>query len=227
MRTPLFRSQVTQAKQASWLGGIHLAHNPRFSIVAGVALALAGALLAFGAWGKVARKVRVAGILMAQWGTLELSAPTAGILLSQSVQEGDWVQQGQTLFVINTDKATPEGSAATLLASHLTQRRTTLQSERTSRQAQHTQRLLHLTERIRSLSLESEQAAQEQALAKPSWAIRSKHGGALSKWPTKVSSPTFRLRPNKKNSSTCNPVWKIANAMAQHSRASTAQRKPS
>ena len=166
MRTPLFRSQVTQAKQASWLGGIHLAHNPRFSIVAGVALALAGALLAFGAWGKVARKVRVPGILMAQWGTLELSAPTAGVLLSQSIQEGDWVQQGQTLFVINTDKATPEGSAATLLASHLAQRRTTLQSERTSRQAQHTQRLLHLTERIRSLSLESEQAAQEQALAK-------------------------------------------------------------
>lgn len=166
MRTPLFRSQVTQAKQASWLGGIHLAHNPRFSLIAGVALALAGALVAFGAWGKVARKVRVPGILMAQMGTLELSAPTAGVLLSQTVQEGEWVQQGQTLFVINTDKATPEGSASALLASHLAQRRTTLLSERASRQAQHTQRILHMTERIRSLSLESEQATQEQALAK-------------------------------------------------------------
>ena len=58
MNTPLFRPQVTQAKQASWLGGIHLAHNPRFSLMAGVALALASALMAFGAWGKVARKVR-------------------------------------------------------------------------------------------------------------------------------------------------------------------------
>ena len=75
MHTPLFRRQVTQAKQASWLGGIHLAHNPRLSLMAGVALALASALVAFGAWGKVARKVRVPGILMAQQGTLELSAP--------------------------------------------------------------------------------------------------------------------------------------------------------
>jgi membrane fusion protein len=166
MRNPLFRPQVTQAKQASWLGGIHLAHNPRFSLVAAVALALAGALVAFGAWGKVARKVRVPGILMAQMGTLELSAPTAGVLLSQSVQEGEWVQQGQTLFVLNTDKATPDGSASALLASHLAQRRATLLAERASRQAQHTQRTFHMTERIRSLSLESEQATQEQALAK-------------------------------------------------------------
>jgi hypothetical protein len=51
MTTPLFRSEVTSAKQASWMGPIHLAHHPRFSIVAGVALLLAGALLAYGAWG--------------------------------------------------------------------------------------------------------------------------------------------------------------------------------
>lgn len=166
MRTPLFRSQVTQAKQASWLGGIHLAHNPRLSLMAGVALALASALVAFGAWGKVARKVRVPGILMAQQGTLELSAPASGVLLAQRVQEGEWVAQGQTLFVLNTDKATLEGNASALLASHMAQRRSTLLAERASRQAQHSQRTLHMTERIRSLSLEFEQATQEQALAK-------------------------------------------------------------
>ena len=166
MRTPLFRPHVTQAKQASWLGGIHLAHNPRFSIIAGVALALASALVAFGAWGKVARKVRVPGLLMAQQGTLELSAPASGVLLAQRVQEGEWVVQGQTLFVLNTDKATLEGNASALLSSHMAQRRSTLLAERASRQAQHTQRSLHMTERIRSLDLESNQAAQEQALAK-------------------------------------------------------------
>jgi membrane fusion protein len=166
MRTPLFRSQVTQAKQASWLGGIHLAHNPRLSLMAGVALALASALVAFGAWGKVARKVRVPGILMAQQGTLELSAPASGVLLALRVQEGEWVAQGQTLFVLNTDKATLEGNASALLASHMAQRRSTLLAERASRQAQHSQRNLHMTERIRSLSLEFEQATQEQALAK-------------------------------------------------------------
>jgi membrane fusion protein len=164
MTTPLFRTEVTQSQQASWLGRILLAHNPRLTVVASVALLLTGALLAFGAWGKVARKVRVPGILMPQMGTLELSTPQTGVLLEQRVQEGDWVQQGQVLFVINTDKTTPVGSTSALLASHLAQRRSTLLAERISRMAQHQQRETHILERIRSLALESTQAKQEQAL---------------------------------------------------------------
>ena len=165
MNSSLFRAQVTQAQQASWLGGIHLAHNPRFSLIAAVALTLAGALLAFGAWGTVARKVRVPGILMPHTGTLELTTAMAGALLEQRVQEGEWVQQGQVLFVINTDKTSALGSTSALLASHLVQRRSTLLAERSTRLVQHQARETHLTHRIRSLSLETAQAAQEQVLA--------------------------------------------------------------
>jgi len=148
------------------MGPIQLAHNPRFTLVAGVALVLAGALLAFGAWGKVARKVRVPGVVMPQWGTVELSAAISGVLLELRVKEGDWVEQGQVLFVVNTDKTTVEGSTANLLASHLAQRRSTVLAERASRMAQNRQSEAHLTDRIRSLSLETAQAAQEHALAK-------------------------------------------------------------
>ena len=148
------------------MGPIHLAHNPRFTIVASIALVLAGALLAFGAWGKVARKVRVPGLLMPQWGTVELSPAVSGVLLEQRVKEGDWVQQGQVLFVVNTDKTSAEGSSASLLASHLAQRRSTLLAERASRIAQNRQREAHLADRIRSLSLETAQATQEHTLAK-------------------------------------------------------------
>jgi len=148
------------------MGPIHLAHNPRFTFVASIALVLAGALLAFGAWGKVARKVRVPGVLMPQWGTVELSPAVSGVLLEQRVKEGDWVEQGQVLFVVNTDKTSAEGSTASLLASHLAQRRSTLLAERSSRMAQIRQREAHLTDRIRSLSLETAQATQEHALAK-------------------------------------------------------------
>ena len=148
------------------MGPIHLAHNPRFSIVAGMALVLAGALLAFGAWGKVARKVRVPGVLMPQWGTVELSPAISGVLLEQRVKEGDWVEQGQVLFVVNTDKSSAEGSTASLLASHLAQRRSTLLAERASRLAQNRQREVHLADRIHSLSVETAQATQEHALAK-------------------------------------------------------------
>lgn len=166
MTTPLFRSEVTQSRQASWMGPIHLAHNPRFTIVAGVALVLASALLAFGAWGKVARKVRVPGVVMPQWGTVELSAAISGVLLELRVKECDWVEQGQVLFVVNTDKTTVEGSTTNLLTSHLAQRRNTVLAERSSRMAQNRQSEAHLTDRIRSLSLETAQALQEHALAK-------------------------------------------------------------
>ena len=166
MTTPLFRTDVTQSKQASWMGPIHLAHHPRFSVVAGMALLLAGALLAYGAWGQVARKVRIPGVLMPQWGTVELSSAVSGVLLDRRVKEGDWVEQGQVLFVLNTDKVSAEGSTASLLASHLAQRRSTLLAERQSRVAQSRQREAHLSDRIRSLSLETTQASQEQALAK-------------------------------------------------------------
>jgi membrane fusion protein len=148
------------------MGPIHLAHNPRFTIVASIALVLASALLAFGAWGKLARKVRVPGVLMPQWGTVELSPAVSGVLLEQRVKEGDWVQQGQVLFVVNTDKTSAEGSTASLLASHLAQRRSTLLAERASRVAQNHQREAHLADRIRSLSLETAQTTQEQALSK-------------------------------------------------------------
>jgi membrane fusion protein len=166
MTTPLFRTEVTESKQASWMGPIHLAHHPRFSVVAGMALLLAAALLAYGAWGQVARKVRIPGVLMPEWGTVELSSAVSGVLLEQRVKEGDWVQQGQVLFVVNTDKISAEGSTASLLASHLAHRRSTLLAERQSRVAQNRQREAHLSDRIRSLSLETAQASQEQALAK-------------------------------------------------------------
>jgi len=148
------------------MGPIHLAHHPRFSVVAGMALLLAGALLAYGAWGQVARKVRIPGVLMPQWGTVELSSAVSGVLLEQRVKEGDWVEQGQVLFVLNTDKISIEGSTASLLASHLAQRRSTLLAERGSRVAQNHQREAHLADRIRSLTLEAAQTAQEHALAK-------------------------------------------------------------
>ena len=87
-------------------------------------------------------------------------------MLEQRVKEGDWVQQGQVLVVVNTDKTTAEGSTTSLLTSHLAQRRITLLAERSSRIAQNRQHEAHLADRIRSLSLETTQSNQEHSLAK-------------------------------------------------------------
>ena len=174
MNKPLFRPEVIQERQASWLGGIRIGKNPGFSLVAGVALALAGALVAFAAWGQVARKARIPGVLMPVQGTVQLSANAAGVLTEQLVQEGEQVTAGQALFVLGTDRPTAEGSAAVLLAAHLAQRRSTLEAERTGRLQQTRQRETALQDRIRALDHEIAQAQQEALLASRRVALAQK-----------------------------------------------------
>jgi membrane fusion protein len=170
----LFRPEVLQERQASWLGGIRMGKNPGFSLVAGAALTLAGALVAFAAWGQVARKARIPGVLMPVQGTVQLSANAAGVLTDQLVQEGEQVSAGQALFVLGTDRPTAEGSAAVLLAAHLAQRRSTLEAERTARVQQTRQRETALQDRIRALDHEIAQAQQEALLASRRVALAQK-----------------------------------------------------
>jgi len=174
MQKNLFRAEVLQERQASWLGGIRMGKNPGFSLVAVVALALAGALVAFAAWGQVARKARIPGILMPVQGTVQLSANAAGVLADLLVQEGEQVTAGQALFVLGTDRPTAEGSAAVLLAAHLAQRRGTLEAERTARVQQNRQRETALQDRIRALDPEIGQAQQEALLASRRVALAQK-----------------------------------------------------
>lgn len=161
----LFRPEVMQARQAAWLGGIRVGHNPSYSAVAGIALLLAGCLVTFAVWGQVARKARVPGVLMPVQGTVQLNANAPGVLTDQLVQEGEQVSAGQALFVLGTDRPTAEGSAAVLLAAHFTQRRSTLEAERTARVQQTRQRETALQDRIHALDHEIAQAQQEALLA--------------------------------------------------------------
>ena len=165
MSNPLFRPEVMQAQQASWLGGIRVGKNPGFTLIAGVALVLAGAMVAFAAWGQVARKARIPGVLMPVHGTVQLSANAAGVITDQLIQEGEQVAAGQSLFVLGTDRATTEGSAAVLLQAHMAQRRLSLESERTARLEQTRQRHTALQDRILAIDREIVQAKQEAALA--------------------------------------------------------------
>jgi len=170
----LFRTEVMQAQQAAWLGGIRIGHNPRFSAVAGVALLLAGCLVTFAVWGQVARKARIPGVFMPEQGTVQLSANAAGVLTDQLVQEGEQVSAGQALFVLGTDRPTTEGQASVLLAAHLAQRRSTLEAERTARVQQTRQRETALQDRVRALDHEIAQAQQEALQASRRVALAQK-----------------------------------------------------
>jgi membrane fusion protein len=122
-------------------------------------------MVIFAVKGQVTRKTRVPGVLMPEQGTVQLTATASGVLSEQLVREGEQVRAGQSLFVLGTDRASAEGSAAVLLAAHLAQRRATLEVERTARIQQVRQRELTLQERTRALDREIGAAEQESLLA--------------------------------------------------------------
>jgi membrane fusion protein len=172
--TPLFRQQALDAQQAQYLGSVRIGRNPGFAAVAGVALLLAAALVSFAAWGQIARKARVPGLLVPLLGSLQLSTAAAGTLAERRVAEGDAVQAGQVLFVIATDRNGGDGPTAALVGASLVQRRGTLEAERALRETASRQRTQALAERIRALDSERLRAEQEALLVERRVALAAK-----------------------------------------------------
>ena len=164
MSTPLFRPEVMQAQTAQFHGGFRIGRNPRFDLVALVALLLAAALVSFAIWGEITRKARIPGILVPSAGLLQVSSPATGALLERRVEEGEFVHAGQVLFVVGTDRLGAQGDTAVLVAHTLKQRRQTLEVERGIRQEQARQRQRSLADRLRALDREATQAETEVAL---------------------------------------------------------------
>ena len=165
MSTSLFREEALQAQTASFLGSLRVAHRPSQWAAAGVALVVAVALLAFSAWGVVTRKAHVPGLLVPQQGVLALSAAAPGIVTERRIQEGEFVQAGQVLFVITSERRAEQGDTALLVAQSIQQREQTLQAERALREVQARQRQQALADRQRALVLEADQAQAEAFLA--------------------------------------------------------------
>jgi membrane fusion protein len=161
----LFRLEALQAQAASHLGTVRIAQRPRHTLVAAVALILAGALVAFSAWAQVTRKARVPGVLVPQTGTVNLSAQAPGTVASRPVTEGEHVRRGQVLFVLDTGRGGPDGELGALVAHTLQQREATLRAELALRQAHARQRQQALADRTRALGIEARHAQTEVELA--------------------------------------------------------------
>jgi membrane fusion protein len=172
--TPLFRPEAVQAQTAQHLGGIRIGRNPRFEAVALTALLLGAALVAFAAWGEVARKARVGGLLLPDGGSLQLTALAAGAVQEIAASEGELVQAGQPLITLHTDRAGTAGDTARLVIQALQQRLSTLDAERGLRETQARQRRQALDDRLRALQAEQARADSEAALAERRVALAEK-----------------------------------------------------
>ena len=164
----LFRSDVAAAQAAQWMGSVRLHRPLSFAVVTFGAIAIAVALIAFVSWGEVNRKAQLSGLLVPTLGTLNITTPQPGTVVQLPVAEGQTVQAGDVLLVLNAERNTLRNGVADdtsdRIAQQIATRAQSLQTERTLRELQSRQREQVLNDRIRTTQAELRQADEESNL---------------------------------------------------------------
>ena len=159
-----FRPEVLQSQSSQWLGVVRLHRPLSFGIITATAIGVALLCMTFATWGEVNRKARVSGLLVSSLGSLNIAAPLAGVLVESHIVEGQTVQAGDVLLVLNTERQSAAGDTSALTLLHIEARKQTLSTERGLRQLQTSQRSQVLEDRIRTLNAELLRLDEEQTL---------------------------------------------------------------
>jgi membrane fusion protein len=159
-----FRPEVMLSQASQWLGVVRLHRPLSFGIITAAAIGVAMLCVTFATWGEVNRKARVSGLLVSSLGSLNIAAPLAGVLVESKITEGQTVQAGDVLFVLNTERQSTAGDTSALTLIQIEARKQTLSTERGLRQLQTQQRSQVLGDRIRTLNTELLRLDDEQQL---------------------------------------------------------------
>jgi membrane fusion protein len=107
----LFRREAIESRQQGWLGTVQLVRPVSLTVLTGAVMLAAAAIGVLLAEGHYTRKARVSGFLVPERGVMRLMPPQAGTVLESHVSEGRNVREGDVLFVLGIDHATPGGDA--------------------------------------------------------------------------------------------------------------------
>jgi membrane fusion protein len=105
----LFRSESLQEQQLVWLGRHRLVLGLPASLFTVVSFAMTMATVALLTIGSYARRVDVHGVLMPAHGLIQITTPITGWIEAIRVQDGQLVQSGTPLYVVNGDTTTADG----------------------------------------------------------------------------------------------------------------------
>ena len=106
MTDKLFREKALQNQRAQVYGQVLLSTPFSYKILTTIATILALLIVALLLFGQYARKERVTGQLIPDQGVVKVYATAMGIIKNSLIKEGQNVQAGDILFIINTEKYT-------------------------------------------------------------------------------------------------------------------------
>src|SRR3954447_10649292 len=158
----LFRSEVLAERQTPLLGKILLEPRASQTLLVGISVALAVAVLAFLIFGSYARKARLSGVLVPTHGVARIVAPQAGVVTDIFVAEGARVKKGTPLIALSSETQNEAlGSTREEIVRRITSRRDSTAASQRVQEQLFDQQAADLQKRLDALTIEQKHLAHE------------------------------------------------------------------
>lgn len=155
--TKLFRDAVLKARSARSLGQIILTPQPRTTWLVMIAAVLGLLVVLFLTFGTYTRRATVTGQLVPSTGVIRVHTPQAGVVLERKVNEGQVVQKGDVLFVLNSDRLGPGARELQAdIGQQVDERRRSLEAELARNKGVEAAEIGHLERRAGTLRAEQQ-----------------------------------------------------------------------
>lgn len=161
----LFRPEALNDRLTQGYGPLRLAQPLSNWIITLCTVIIIVLFMALVLRGELPRKVSVIGIMQPIGGSLSIIAPNTGILARALVKEGDFVQTGQPLFELSTERQGEVGEVTRLVEQQLLARKFSLENEERHRMRQADEKRTAVADHIKNLTLQEAQLDVEIELA--------------------------------------------------------------
>lgn len=109
---PLFRKEIVEYRSQQEYGAVLLTRQRSSWIFCIFAAALCAAILTYLFQGTYRPRTTVSGILVPEGGTIRIAAPVGGTITERRVQEGQYVMEGEILFVVADQRKSAGGQSS-------------------------------------------------------------------------------------------------------------------
>ncbi|WP_027864588.1 HlyD family secretion protein [Massilia alkalitolerans] len=167
----MFRQQAIEHVTVRQYGTVILTRPVSHVVLTGVFVTLALLLIAFFLFFETTRKSHVQGMLVPTAGVIRVYSTQMGVIKEARIKEGQFVREGEVLFVVSSERSNAEASSTEALVSDLlTRRRDSFHAELQQAKAQFVQRRAALQQRAQDLQseikrLDNQALMQKQRIA--------------------------------------------------------------
>jgi membrane fusion protein len=126
----LFRQEAVEAKREACFGRVQITRSLPANLVVAAGVLLLAISIAYAIVGHYTRRVNATGLILPRDGLLNLSSTVAGIVAASAAVEGQKVEKGQLLFVIDREANSVTGPTVRQAIESLKQQKALLQQQR-------------------------------------------------------------------------------------------------